>query len=231
MRSRRTRQERAQHCLRGSVGKAGYEERQQRKAAERAAAEQRARRRALIWRGAIAGLVVIAIAMSYSFYRKSRLLGAVTTTNYPFARHVSGAITYTETPPMGGPHNVVWQTCGIYDAPIHNEHGVHSLEHGAIWITYRPGLPADQLERLKTLAADDYMLLSPYPDLPHAIVASAWNHQLTFERADDPALTTFIAEFKNNPDTTPEFGASCLGGTKAPATADTLTNAAGAMQR
>jgi hypothetical protein len=155
-------------------------------------------------------------------YSKSRLLAAVTTTTYPAARHVTGPITYTETPPMGGPHNVIWQNCAIYDEPIHNEHGVHALEHGAVWITYRPGLASDQLQLLKTLAADDYMLLSPYPGLGHAVVASAWNHQLTFERADDPRLRAFIAEYKNNPDTTPEFGASCLGGTSAPATADTL---------
>jgi hypothetical protein len=213
------------------VGKARNEDRQQRKAAERVAAEQRARRTSLIWRGAIAALVVIAIAVSYSFYNKNRLLGAVTTASYPAGQHLVGSIVYTEQPPIGGPHNVVWQNCGIYDAPIHNEHGVHSLEHGAIWITYRPDLAADQLQVLKTLAADDYMLLSPYPGLSHAVVASAWNHQLTFDRADEAGLRAFISEYKNNPDTTPEFGASCLGATSALATADTLTNPAAAVGR
>jgi len=213
------------------VAKGRYEERQQRKAAERAAAEHKARRTSLIWRGVVAALVVIAIAFSYSFYRKSQLLKPVTTANYSAGQHVAGTIVYTEKPPMGGPHNVVWQTCGVYDAPIHNEHGVHSLEHGAIWITYRPGLAADQLETLKMLAADDFMLLSPYPDLAHPIVASAWNHQLTFDRADDPALRVFIGEYKNNPETTPEFGASCLGGTRALATEDSLTTLPGQMRR
>jgi len=213
------------------VGKARNEDRQQRKAAERAAAEQKARRTSLIWRGVVAALVVIAIVVSYSFYNKSRLLRAVTTASYPAGQHLAGTITYTEKPPMGGPHNVIWQNCGVYDAPIHNEHGVHSLEHGAVWITYRPGLAADQLQTLKSLASDDFMLVSPYPGLDHAVVASAWNHQLTFERADDPALPAFIAEFKNNPDTTPEFGASCLGGTSALATEDSLTTVPGQMQR
>jgi len=213
------------------VAKARYEDRQQRKAAERAAAEQKSRRTSLIWRGVIAALVVIAIAVSYSFYNKSRLLKPVTTANYTAGQHLAGTIVYKEKPPMGGPHNVVWQTCDIYDAPIHSEHAVHSLEHGAIWITYRPGLAADQLQTLKTLAADDFMLLSPYPDLGHAIVATAWNHQLTFDRADDPALRVFIGEYKNNPETTPEFGASCLGGTRALATEDSLTTLPGQMRR
>jgi len=108
---------------------------------------------------------------------------------------------------------------------------VHSLAHGAVWITYRPELAADQVQVLKTLAADDYMLLSPYPGLDHPVVASTWNHQLALDRADDAALPAFIAEFKNNPDSTPEFGAACLGGTSALATADTLNTAAGAMRR
>ena len=213
------------------MAKARYEEKQQRKAAERAAAEQKARRSKLIWRGVGAALIVIAIAVSYSFYRKSRLLQPVTTANYSAGQHLAGTIAYTEKPPMGGPHNVVWQTCDVYDAPIHNEHAVHSLEHGAIWITYRPGLAPEQLQTLKALAADDFMLLSPYPGLDHAIVASAWNHQLILDRADDPALSAFISEYKNNPATTPEFGASCLGGTRALATEDSLTTIPGQMQR
>jgi hypothetical protein len=213
------------------VAKARYDERRQRKAAERAAAEQQARRSALIRRGVLAALIVIAVAVSFAFYRKSRLLQRVTTARYSAGQHVAGPITYTEKPPMGGLHNVVWQTCGVYDAPIHNEHGVHSLEHGAIWITYRPGLAADQLETLKALAADDFMLLSPYPDLGHAIVATAWNHQLTLDRADDPSLSAFISKYKNNPETTPEFGASCLGGTKALASEDSLTTIPEPMRR
>jgi hypothetical protein len=212
------------------VGKARNEDRQQRKAVERAAAEQKARRSTLTRRGVVAALILVTIAVSYSFYRKSRLRQRVTTTHYSAGQHVSGTIAYTENPPMGGPHNVVWQTCGVYDAPIHNEHAVHSLEHGAIWITYRPGLALEQLETLKALAADDFMLLSPYPDLSHPIVASAWNHQLTLDQADDPALSAFIAEYKNNPDTTPEFGASCLGGTRALASEDSLRTVPGSMR-
>ena len=213
------------------MAKPRNEDKQQRRAAEREAADAKKRRAALTWRIVGAGLVIIAIAVSYSFYNKSRLLRTVTTAAYPAGQHVTGTIFYKEKPPMGGPHNVVWQNCAIYDAPIHNEHAVHSLEHGAVWITYRPDLAADQVQVLKTLAADDYMLLSPYPGLDHPVVASTWNHQIALDRADDAALPAFIAEFKNNPDSTPEFGAACLGGTSALATADTLNTAAGAMRR
>jgi hypothetical protein len=99
---------------------------------------------------------------------------------------------------------------------------VHSLEHGAVWITYRPDLPAADVQRLQALAADDYMLLSPYPGLPAPVVATAWNHQLPLTGADDPRLPQFIRRFKNNPTTTPEFGATCSGGNTATADRNTL---------
>ncbi len=205
------------------MAKAQHEEKQRRMAAQRAAAEQGARRRSLIWRGVGIVLVVIVSAIAYDVYMKSQLLQDVKTATYRAGLHLAGPIVYTENPPIGGQHNVVWQNCGIYDAPIHSEHAVHSMEHGAVWITYRPDLASDQVQRLRALASDDFLLLSPYPGLTHPVVASAWNHQLTFERGDDPALPAFIAKYKNNPETTPEFGASCGGGTRALATMGSLT--------
>jgi hypothetical protein len=44
-------------------------------------------------------------------------------------------VNYPQTPPVGGPHNPTWQTCAFYDKPVPSETAVHSLEHGAIWIT------------------------------------------------------------------------------------------------
>jgi hypothetical protein len=185
----------------------------------------------LVWRGVAVAVLAGGLTVGYFYYDRSRLLSTVTTANYRAGLHVAGPIAYAETPPVGGPHNLVWQNCAIYDWPIHSEHAVHSLEHGAVWITYRPDLPADQVEILKGLAADDYMLLSPYPGLPRAVVASSWNHQLLLDRADEPALRAFIGRYKNNPSTTPEFGASCAGATSLPATADSLNSVAGAMGR
>ena len=214
------------------MAKVQYEEKQRRRAAQRAAGEQSARRKGLIRRAAGILLIGIVGAVVYSQYTARQLLQDVKTARYPAGLHVAGSILYAENPPIGGQHNVVWQNCGIYDAPIHSEHAVHSMEHGAVWITYRPDLAADQVQTLRTLASDDFMLLSPYPGLSQPIVASAWNRQLSFERADDAALPAFIARFKNNPETTPEFGASCGGGTRALATAmDSLTNIPGAMTR
>jgi hypothetical protein len=204
------------------MAKARNEDKQQKRAAQRAAFERSKRRSSFIRRGAGIVVVLIVAAVLYDNYAKRQLLRGVRTATYSAGLHSSGPISYIESPPIGGAHNVVWQNCGIYSTPIHNEHAVHSMEHGAVWITYRPDLAPDQVERLRALASDDFLLLSPYPGLAYPVVASAWNHQLTFDRADDPGLPAFIGRYKNNPETTPEFGALCAGGTSALATTDSL---------
>ncbi len=130
--------------------------------------------------------------------------------------HVGGSISYEQSPPVGGPHNPVWQNCGFYDSPVRNENAVHSMEHGAVWITYQPDLSADQVEVLRNLAHDNsYVLVSPYPDSPSPVVASAWGKQLRLDSANDPRLEQFVSTYREGPET-PEPGAPCTGGTGEP---------------
>lgn len=129
--------------------------------------------------------------------------------------HTQDAVDYEENPPVGGPHNPIWQNEGFYDVPIRSENAVHTMEHGAVWITYSPNLPQDQKEELRNLVEGrDCLLASPYPDLPGGapLVASAWGVQLSLDGADDPDLQNFIQSYRRGPQT-PEPGAACVGGT------------------
>lgn len=127
--------------------------------------------------------------------------------------HVDTPVDYPQTPPVGGPHNPVWQTCAFYDTAIMTERGVHSMEHGAVWITYSPDLDAASIDTLKALqASGEEVLVSPFEGLPTPVVASAWGKQLQVETADDPALVQFVAYFDNGPQT-PEKNTPCAQGT------------------
>jgi hypothetical protein len=141
--------------------------------------------------------------------------GVVTYSN--LARtHVTGPVTYAQNPPVGGPHDPVWLNCGIYTSPVRNENAVHSLEHGAVWITYQPSLPESAVQHLVTLVKGHaYVILSPYPGLPAPVVASAWGLQLKLQSATDPRIAQFIQKYANGPQA-PEPGGECTGGTGTP---------------
>lgn len=155
---------------------------------------------------------VIAVISMQNGYVQNAVIDGVQIIPGLLATHTDAPVEYPQTPPAGGPHNPVWQTCGVYAEPIVNEHAVHSLEHGAVWITYQPDLPADQVQILQDLTRrGTHRLLSPYPELDSPIVVSAWGYQLRLEKADDPRLSLFVAKYEQGP-ATPELGATCSGG-------------------
>jgi len=198
----------------GSASRRDREDRQARIEQMRRQEQRADRRRALLLWGS-AGLVVLAIAGAVTWAVLSERasvpsLADVQTFSVEQG-HVETAVSYAQTPPAGGQHNPVWLNCGVYDKPVPNENAVHSLEHGAVWVTYRPDLPAADVAKLKSDIPDTYMVLSPYPDLPAPVVASAWGKQLRLTGADDPRLEAFIRTYRQGPQT-PEPGAACTGG-------------------
>lgn len=115
-------------------------------------------------------------------------------------------------PPAGGVHHPAWQNCGVYDIEIRADHAVHSLEHGAVWITYDPEIvTGEDLERLQDLTrGGTHRLLSPFPGQPSPVVATAWGYQLQLDDAGDGRLKDFIRNYEQGPQT-PEPGARCGG--------------------
>ena len=131
----------------------------------------------------------------------------------PANQHTEGDVDYEQTPPTGGEHNPVWQNEGFYEAPVRDENAVHTLEHGAVWITFSPDLPQAQKDEIRSLVeGQTCMLASPHPDLPTPVVASAWGKQLTLESANSPDLERFVRAYRQGPQTQ-EPGATCAGGT------------------
>lgn len=126
--------------------------------------------------------------------------------------HTRAAVSYPQSPPVGGPHSPVWQNCGFYSAPVANENAVHSLEHGAVWLAYRPDLSAAEVDVLRELAQrHTYVLVSPFPGSPSPVVASAWGSQLELASTSDARLDRFVDAFRLR-DRAPEAGGPCTGG-------------------
>ena len=183
---------------------------------------------AMIGLYSVVGVVVLALAgfIGYRIWDTSRTMadraeaidGVVNfrATTDLGRNHVDGDQNYGQTPPVGGDHNTQWETCTgiVYTQQIPDEHAVHSLEHGAIWIAYSPDLPADQVEKLaKRVEGKDYTLMSPYPGLDKPISLQAWGFQLKLDSADDPRIDQFIDVLRLNASV--ETGATCNGGVQA----------------
>lgn len=129
--------------------------------------------------------------------------------------HTVEPVTYPQTPPAGGPHNPSWLNCGIYRDAVPNTLAVHSMEHGAVWVTYNPELGAEAIATLREHMPSTYVVMSPYAGLPAPIVLSAWNAQLAVNGPDDPRIPQFFEEYWRNQNV-PEPGALCSGGIEGP---------------
>ncbi|MEV4202566.1 DUF3105 domain-containing protein [Micromonospora globbae] len=132
------------------------------------------------------------------------------------SEHESGPLTYEVTPSAGGSHNRAWQNRNgdVYDAPIAAEQATHSMEHGAVWVTYRPDLPAEQVQSLASrVRGVDYMLLSPHDNLDAPISLQAWGYRLVAMSPDDERIDEFIRAARVNAGL--EQGATCAGGVTA----------------
>jgi len=141
--------------------------------------------------------------------------GPASYVDYKAAIHINAdqRVAYNRYPPVGGPHDGTWANCTgiVYATAVRNENMVHTLEHGAVWITYNPDTIADgDLATLTSLVqGQPYTTLSPYPGLDSPISLQAWAHQLKVDSASDERVKQFITALRQNRWVYPETGATC----------------------
>jgi hypothetical protein len=71
---------------------------------------------------------------------------------------------------------------------VRTENMVHTLEHGAVWLTYDPGqVTGDALAALtKKVKGQPYTVMSPYPGLDKPLSLQSWGHRLKLTDPADP---------------------------------------------
>ncbi|MGW6708991.1 DUF3105 domain-containing protein [Streptomyces sp. NPDC054956] len=129
-------------------------------------------------------------------------------------KHVDTPVKYEMNPPVGGDHSPRWMNCNgdVYKNPLPEVNAVHSLEHGAVWVTYNEKADKADVEKLAgTVAKTPYTLMSPDKEQAGTIMLSAWGKQLTVDKADDPRVAQFFTKYVQGPQT-PEPGAACTNG-------------------
>jgi uncharacterized protein DUF3105 len=171
----------------------------------------------VVFAGLVIGYAVVKINKSNQNSPEAKAADAkaipgIVLKDFPSRNHVQGVVNYPDSPPFGGDHDPTWADCNgtVYPSELRKENAVHMLEHGAVWITYKPGLATDQLDALKQkVSGVGYMALSPYPGLKSNVSLQSWGHQLFVDGASDARVDRFINDLRLNSTVTPEFGATC----------------------
>lgn len=116
---------------------------------------------------------------------------------------------YNSNPPTGGWHYDSTAQTGIYDKEFVDEQVVHNLEHGHIWISYRPDLNTDTIEKLAKIAKSygSKIIMTPRAKNDTLIVLVAWEYLLKLDSFDENQISGFIKAYRGKgPENIPDFG-------------------------
>lgn len=188
--------------------------RKERKALRRAekfskrASEGRARtaKKALIWAVALGALVVFGYFVVVPAFDPSPDYGEpeifATQHDIQGQTHIPIGAShppYNSNPPSSGWHYEQPANWGYYTRELPDEQLVHNLEHGGIWIAYRPTLDAGIVERMEEASKpwSRRIIMEPRSanDADIALVAWEWVDTFSASEFSEKRLVDFIKEY------------------------------------
>jgi thiol-disulfide isomerase/thioredoxin len=109
-------------------------------------------------------------------------------------------VSYNSNPPTSGEHFASPLPWGVYGQKIQDERAVHNLEHGGIWITYKPELDNSSVRQLRKLAAQfpGAVVMSPRPDNDSLISIVSWGRMMPLDAVDAEAIDLYVRTYMNN---------------------------------
>ena len=83
---------------------------------------------------------------------------------------------YNSNPPTSGPHYEKWADKGVYKKQLPDEQLVHNLEHGYIWISYKPDTNSEVVKQLESFYGfGKKIIVEPRQENEKLIAIAAWN--------------------------------------------------------
>ncbi len=125
--------------------------------------------------------------------------------------------THQSNPPTSGDHWPIPLSDGIYNTEKPDEAAIHSLEHGRVWVSYKPSIPQQTKKALEELIKGyNGTILTPRSANDTDIALAAWDRLDTFNlnpdgTLDEQRITDFINRWRNKG---PEFVPGSGGGKK-----------------
>lgn len=106
---------------------------------------------------------------------------------------------YNSNPPTSGPHFASPANWGVYDYEVRDEIFLHNLEHGGIWISYKPSVSQGVVDDLKKIAGDmnTKIVVGPRSQNDTDIAVAAWTRLLKFNVSGQPLTESQKNDIKN----------------------------------
>jgi len=175
-----------------------------RKARQQQLAKDKRKRQIIIIVPIVLGIIALGV---FVFIRLRPVEGTTVFGAQDRGHDLEAGFAVSDLPPVGGAHDPRWQNCGIYREIVEIGPALHSMEHGAVWLTYRPDLLAEDVAKLQDIVrGGSYLLLSPFPDQKSEVVATAWGVQLELSSVADDKIGQFIGRYRG---AGPEPGSPC----------------------
>ena len=109
-------------------------------------------------------------------------------------------LAYNSNTPSSGPHYASPIPWGVKVSEVADETLVHNAEHGGVVITYKPDLPAIDIDKLKKLAGElpksnqfneIKIVVAPRTANEAPVQLMAWTYTLNLQTADTNTITQF----------------------------------------
>lgn len=102
-------------------------------------------------------------------------------------------------PPASGEHGqpIPWQ---VYKQEVPDMNIIHNLEHGGIYISYRPDLPADQIDQIEKLFSKPYSrekfspikaIVAPRAANEAPVIMSSWTRSMKLDSYDEEKMVEY----------------------------------------
>ncbi len=160
----------------------------------------------VLW-GTLGGVVLALGYFSFALFQDEGIQSPDYSKEMPYegANHVpeGTAVSYQTNPPTSGSHWPNPLKVGIYDKEKPDEAIIHSLEHGRIWISYKPSIPDQTKQTLKEIAQDhSLVILAPREKNETDVALAAWQRLDAFNLAADGTVEkerviSFIKRYRN----------------------------------
>ncbi|HYC79421.1 MAG TPA: DUF3105 domain-containing protein [Candidatus Binatia bacterium] len=125
------------------------------------------------------------------------------------AEHIAEGTTehppYSSNPPTSGWHWPSPAAWGVYKSALPDERFVHNLEHGGIWISYKPSVDAETIAKLEDFAQRyRKVIVAPREANDSNIALAAWEYLEKMDVYDENTILNFIeAYYDEGPEKVP----------------------------